>query len=72
MSMMRARWVLVALALLCLVAATAIWSEDDDSVLTCNYWGCGNEVPLHCISWEQDGITWTCWEAYKAGGPEPF
>lgn len=68
----RRRSVVAVAALLGLDAATTPENQVPDPVLTCEYWGCGNEVPLHCVSWKQHGITWTCWEAYKEGGPAPF
>ncbi|MCY3548025.1 MAG: hypothetical protein OXH51_03525 [Gemmatimonadetes bacterium] len=62
-------WVILFL----LIAAAAFASDaKSEGILTCVEIGCGNEVPLHCFSWEEDDIVWTCWEGYREGGPAPF
>ena len=64
-----AHWVILFL----LIAAAAFASDaKSEGILTCVEIGCGNEVPLHCFSWEEEDIVWTCWEGYREGGPAPF
>ncbi len=70
------RW-LFRLVLIAIIGAAAVVAggpelAPQEPVLPCSFFGCGNEVPLHCVSWEQDGIMWTCWEGWQEGGPDPF